>query len=393
MTGKVCERMAAPGGGMAGEESRLSLSRSGSDTVRVGLRGDWKLEGGLPSSNEVGRYLESAGPVSRLAVDGAEIGKWDSSLLAFLVGLQNLCRGRSIRFEPEGLPEGVRRLLNLAFAVPERKGARRSETRVDFLTMIGTETQGIWKQFGQMLEFLGESIRVFGRFFIGRARFRRSDLVDIIFECGAAALPICTLISFLVGLILAFVGAIQLQQFGAEIYVANLVGIAMAREMGALMTAIIMAGRTGAAFAAQLGTMQVNEEIDALTTFGLASMEFLVLPRMIALIIMMPLLCIYADLMGILGGALVGVGMLGLSVTEYVNQTLNGIALMDFAVGIVKSSVFGVLVAIAGCLRGIQCGRSASAVGLAATSAVVTGIVFIIVTDGIFAVITNVLGI
>ncbi len=378
---------------MSGESSRLSLSRSDSETVRVDLRGDWKLEAGLPSSSEVGRYLESAGAVRRLAVDGTQIGNWDSSLLAFLVGLQNLCRGRSILFDPAALPEGVRRLLNLAFAVPERKGARRSEKRVDLLTLIGAETQGIWKQFGQMLEFLGEAIRVFGLLFVGRARFRGSDLVDIVFECGAAALPIVTLISFLVGLILAFVGAIQLQQFGAEIYVANLVGIAMAREMGALMTAIIMAGRTGAAFAAQLGTMQVNEEIDALTTFGLSSMEFLVLPRMIALIIMMPLLCIYADLMGILGGALVGVGMLDISVTEYVNQTLGGIGLMDFAVGIAKSSVFGVLVAIAGCLRGIQCGRSASAVGLAATSAVVTGIVFIIVTDGVFAVITNVLGI
>jgi phospholipid/cholesterol/gamma-HCH transport system permease protein len=167
----------------------------------------------------------------------------------------------------------------------------------------------------------------------------------------------------------------------------------MAREMGAVMAAIIMAGRTGAAFAAQLGTMQVNEEIDALSTFGLSSMEFLVLPRMIALILMMPLLCIFADLLGLLGGAVVGIGMLHISVVEYVNETLQGVSLMDFAIGIVKSSIFGVLVAVAGCLRGIQCGRSASAVGLAATSAVVTAIVFIIVTDGVFAVLTNVLGI
>jgi phospholipid/cholesterol/gamma-HCH transport system permease protein len=175
--------------------------------------------------------------------------------------------------------------------------------------------------------------------------------------------------------------------------VADLVGIAMAREMGALMTAIIMSGRTGAAFAAQLGTMQVSEEIDALTTFGLSSMDFLVLPRMIALILMMPLLCIYADLMGIIGGAVVGVGMLNLSVTQYINETVKGVALLDFGVGIFKSSVFGVLVAISGCMRGIQCGRSASAVGLAATSAMVTAIVFIIVTDGIFSVLTNALGI
>ncbi len=243
-----------------------------------------------------------------------------------------------------------------------------------------------------MLGFIGQAVQSFGRLTIGRARFRRSDLVDIIYECGAAALPIITLISFLVGLILAFVGAVQLQQFGAQIYVADLVGIAMAREMGALMSAIIMSGRTGAAFAAQLGTMQVNEEIDALTTFGLSSVDFLVLPRMIALILMMPLLCIYADLMGILGGGLVGVGMLNISLTQYMNETLNGIHLTDFAVGVTKSAVFGVLVALSGCMRGIQCGRSASAVGLAATSAVVTSIVLIIVTDGIFAVLTNALG-
>ena len=154
-----------------------------------------------------------------------------------------------------------------------------------------------------------------------------------------------------------------------------------------------MSGRTGAAFAAQLGTMQVNEEIAALTTFGLSSLDFLVLPRMIALILMMPLLCIYADLMGILGGGLVGVEMLNISLTQYMNETLNGIHLTDFAVGVAKSAVFGVLVALSGCMRGIQCGRSASAVGLAATSAVVTSIVLIIVTDGIFAVLTNALGI
>jgi len=159
------------------------------------------------------------------------------------------------------------------------------------------------------------------------------------------------------------------------------------------MTAIIMSGRTGAAFAAQLGTMQVNEEIDALSTFGLSPMEFLVLPRMLALILMMPLLTLYADFMGILGGAVVGVGMLGLSVTQYINETLHGVGLADFAVGIAKSSVFGVIIALSGCMRGIQCGRSASAVGVAATSAVVTSIVLIIVTDGIFAVLTNVLGI
>jgi phospholipid/cholesterol/gamma-HCH transport system permease protein len=375
------------------QEPRLSFSQRDGGTLLLGLAGDWKLRAGLPAPKDVGKHLDASGTVRRLAFDASQLGAWDSGLLAFLVGLQDLCKTRSIEIDPAALPEGSRRLLKLATAVPERAGARRAAERSDFLTLVGNESLALWRSGGQMLEFLGEALRSFGRLLVGKARFRRSDLIEIVFECGAAALPIVTLIAFLVGLILAFVGAVQLQQFGAQIYVANLVGIAMAREMGALMTAIIMSGRTGAAFAAQLGTMQVNEEIDALTTFGLSSMEFLVLPRMIALILMMPLLCIYADLMGILGGGIVGVGMLKLSIAEYVNQTVNGVGLTDFAVGIAKSSVFGVLVAIAGCLRGIQCGRSASAVGLAATSAVVTGIVFIIVTDGIFAVLTNVLGI
>jgi phospholipid/cholesterol/gamma-HCH transport system permease protein len=215
----------------------------------------------------------------------------------------------------------------------------------------------------------------------------------LIQECGAQALPIVTLISFLVGVILAFVGAIQLAQFGAQIYVADLVGIAMVRDMGAMMTGIIMAGRTGAAFAAQLGTMKVTQEIDAFTTMGFSALEFLVLPRMIALILMMPLLCVYSDLVGILGGAAVGIGMLDLSATTYFRETMHAINLTDFFGGVFKSAVYGVLIAISGCLRGLECGSSSSAVGDAATSAVVTGIVFIIATCGIFSVIFYALGI
>ena len=286
---------------------------------------------------------------------------------------------------------GLIKRLDLASAVPERAGARRSGAVAPWLDRVGMATIAAGKATGEMIGFIGEAVTAFGKLFAGRARFRVSDLMLIIQDCGASALGIVTLISILVGLILAFVGAIQLELFGAQIFVADLVGIATVREMGAMMTAIIMAGRTGAAFAAQLGTMQVNEEIDALATLGLSPMEFLVLPRMLALILMMPLLCIYADLMGILGGAMVGIGMLHLSPTLYINETQHAIGLVDVGVGVFKSAVFGVLIALAGCLRGMQCGRSASAVGLAATSAVVTGIVAIIVTDGLFAVITNVL--
>ena len=245
----------------------------------------------------------------------------------------------------------------------------------------------------EMLDFIGEAALALGRLLTGRARFRKTDFIKLLRECGADALPIVSMISLLVGLILAFVGAIQLMMFGAQIYVANLVGIAMVRVLGAVMTGIIMTGRTGAAFAAQLGTMQVNEELDALETLGISPMEFLVLPRMLALTIMMPLLCLYADLMGILGGLIVGVTMLDISLIEYWNQSMDAIGLANLWVGLFNSFVFGILVALSGCLRGIQCGRSASAVGEATTSAVVTGIVSITVATALITVMCNIIGI
>ena len=243
-----------------------------------------------------------------------------------------------------------------------------------------------------LLDFLGQVVLACGRLVTGQARFRRVDLALFVQEAGVQALGIVTLISFLIGLILAFMGAIQLRQFGAQIYVADLVGLGMTREMGAVMTGIIMAGRTGAAYAAQLGTMQVNEEIDALSTMGIPAMEFLVLPRMLALMLMMPLLCVYADVLGMLAGLLIGTGLLDLSLVEYVNETRKAVHLVDLGLGLFKSVLFGALVALAGCLRGMQCGRSAAAVGAAATSAVVTGIVWIIATDGLLAVLTERLG-
>jgi phospholipid/cholesterol/gamma-HCH transport system permease protein len=374
-------------------QGKLQLVQGAEQLLVLRLSGPWNVSAGIPPSGPVLAQLKSGTGLRRVAIDAASLQSWDSGLLAFLAAVHKHCLASDIAFDAAGLPEGARRLLDMAAAVPARKDTERVEERADFLTLVGRETISGFRSGGRLLEFLGETILSVGRLLRGSARFRASDLSDIALACSASALPIVTLISFLIGLILAFVGAVQLQQFGAQIYVADLVTIAMAREMGAVMTGIIMAGRTGAAFAAQLGTMQVNEEIDALSTFGLSPMDFLVLPRMLALIIMMPLLTIYADLAGILGGAFVGLTMLDLSITEYVRETLNSTSLMDFAIGIFKGAVFGVLIAVAGCLRGMECGRSASAVGLAATSAVVTGIVFIIVTDGIFAVLTNALGI
>jgi len=370
----------------------LSYSRATDGTLVLQLTGRWTLQGHPPSADEVSKRIESEKTVRKLDFDTRDVTGWDSGLLVFVLNVKKVCAGKDIDMDIGGLPAGVRKLIDLAAAVPERKGARRGDDHESFLEQVGKGWLDVVRSGGDFVEFLGEAVVSFGRLLAGKARFRRADFVVVVQECGVQALPIVSLISILVGLILAFVGAVQLEQFGAQIFVANLVGIATAREMGAMMTGIIMAGRTGAAFAAQLGTMQVNEEIDALKTLGFSPMDFLVLPRMMALILMMPLLTLYACLLGILGGMIVGVGMLDLSVTQYINQTQSALDLGDFAFGLVKSSVFGVLIAISGCLRGIQCGRSASAVGDAATSAVVMAIILIIVTDGLSAVISNVIG-
>ena len=379
------QMMAAPG--------EMNFSRPIDDTLLVRLAGDWTIAEGIPSVEEVQKQADSGPPVQRIAFDTQDLGRWDSGLITFLIKLFEQSSQSQIDTNREGLPEGVRRLLDLAAAVPEKKDAHKEAVREPFLVQVGKSSMDIARQAGGLVTFLGESTIALGRFFVGKAKFRRSDLWLTIQQCGVDALPIVTLISFLVGLILAFVGAVQLAMFGAQIFIANLVGIAMAREMAAIMTGIIMAGRTGAAFAAQIGTMQVNEEVDALITMGVSPMEFLVLPRMIALIVMMPLLCLYANLVGILGGFVVGTGMFDISFTQYMEQTRLALNLTHFGLGIFKSAIFGVLVAIAGCLRGMECGRSASAVGDAATSAVVTSIVLIVVTDGLFAVITNIIGI
>jgi phospholipid/cholesterol/gamma-HCH transport system permease protein len=241
--------------------------------------------------------------------------------------------------------------------------------------------------------FIGETALSMVALLRGQATFRSIDLWRNVQDCGPSALPLVTLISLLMGLILAFVGAVQLALFGAQIYIADLVGLSLTREMGGLMTAVVMSGRTGSAYAAQLGTMQVNSEIDALKTMGFEPMEFLVLPRILALICVMPLLCLYADLMGIVGRTLVTVSYFDMSLMEYLNRTAQAVHIKDLTMGIIKCAVFGVLIALSGCMRGMQCGRSASAVGDATTSAVVTGIVFIVIADALMTMMCYSLGI
>ncbi len=371
----------------------IAFDRRADDTLVVHLGGNWNIANGLAATDELEKLLATKPLPAKVAFEAGKLGDWDSSLLAFLSKLAACCSSKSIEVVSRGLPTGVARLLELASAVPENKDARKERRRAPLLSRVGEAVLEAGQAIEEMLVFLGEACISFCKLIRGKARFRGSDLALLLQECGVQALPIVSLISLLVGLILAFVGAVQLRLFGAQIYVADLVGIAMAREMGAMMTAIVMAGRTGAAFAAQLGTMQVNEEIDALKTMGISPMDFLVLPRMLALVLMLPLLCLYANLMGIVGGGIVGVAMLDISPIHYFNETVAALRIMQFVPGLIKAVVFGILVALSGCLRGMQCKRSASAVGESATSAVVTAIVAIIVSDAILTVIFDRIGI
>jgi phospholipid/cholesterol/gamma-HCH transport system permease protein len=369
----------------------MAFSRLPNDGLLIRLSGRWTLADGVPSIDDARSECDSIASLRAVQFDAQTITSWDSALPTYLRGLMEMLARRGIDADRSGLPEGVQRLLELAATVPEAEieAPLRGKTALARLGLAGIRRS---RSAIDSVRFLGEIAVALMRLVSGRAHFRASDFALVLQQCGAEAVGIVTLVSFLVGLILAFIGAIQLKQFGAQIFVADLVGLGMAREMGAMMTAIIMAGRTGASFAAQLGTMTANEEIDALETMGVSPIEFLVLPRLLALTLAMPLLCLYSDLLGIAGGAVVGVGMLDLGVVSYADQTRHALSLADFGAGLIKAVVYGSLVAWSGCLRGMQCGRSAAAVGKATTSAVVTSIVLVVIASGIINVIDHILG-
>ena len=372
---------------------QLNLQFPSPDNLHVVLAGTWLLADSLPSPNDIALQLQSRRDVHRISFDGRAITQWDSRLLIFLARVYQLAGEHKINIDPSGLPDGARRMMKLATAVPPKEDTSKHSEHPHILERIGLSSLSMWRAAPEMLHFLGEVTLSFGRLFRGTAQFRRSDLMLIIEDVGPHALPIVTLISFLVGLIVAYMGAVQLAQFGAQIYIANLVSLGMTREMGALMTGIIMAGRTGAAYAAQLGTMQVNEEIDAFRTLGFNPIDFLVLPRMLALIVMMPLLVLYAGIVGITAGMFVSVTAFDISTFEYYQQTVRSMEWMHIWVGVIKGTVYGMLIAFAGCLRGMQCGRSAQAVGEATTSAVVTGILFIVIAASLLTILFQELGI
>lgn len=370
-------------------EATAHLRVSGNSAC-VEIQGDWLAEKARTNIAMLSRGLSC--DIKNLSFDCSKLGDFDSALICLLLRLHDKCRELGINVDLNGLPDGPRHLLELAVAVPE-KPSDKSEKPSGLFYQMGNRTINMVGSFKDQLEFFGDMIIATGRLFIRKARFSTSDLMLQIQRAGPEALPIVGLISFLVGLILAFVSAIQLAKYATEIFVADLVGLAMVREMGAVMVAIVMAGRTGASYAAELGSMKINEEIAAFKTFGISPLEFLVLPRMIALILMFPLLTIFSDFIGMLGGFAIGWGMFDINYDAYMGRTIASLDLVQCATGVGKSLVFGVIVATVGCMKGITCGNSSAAVGMSTTSSVVTSITLIIVADAIFAILFNIFGI
>jgi len=367
------------------------LAQEGAGPATLQLSGNWTIQQDCPEFAPLGEELSRSG-TKQLACDATGLGEWDSALPTFLLQCHNYCAANDIGFDTSALPEGAQRLLQVATAVkshqrPEEKTLTLME-RLDPASRIQT----LYDSIEEHLAFVGEVVIASGRLLTGKANTRRVDFLDFLYQAGPDAFKIITLTSFLVGMILAYLGAAQLAQFGAQIYVANLVTVGMLREMGALMTAVVMAGRTGAAFAAQLGTMQTREEIDAIVTLGISPVEFLVLPRMIALVVIMPLLVLYANVIGIFGGAIVAAGM-DVSLIQFGQQMREAMEFNHLWTGLLKSVVFGMLIALAGCRAGMQCGRSSAAVGDAATNAVVTSIVYLIVADAAFNILFQKMGV
>ncbi len=371
---------------------KISFDYSKPAILKLNISGDWQLSSGLPLVGEVLNQLDSHTDIKTISFASSGDFKWDSAFISFLFKLSEAARHKNIQMDFQGLSPQISKLLKRSFSQPQ-KIIPNDVVVEPFLDRIGNRVISIKDTFLSVLNFLGETVFAFQRLFLGKAFFRKDDFFVIVQRCGVGALGLVSLITVLVGMILAFIGAIQLRMFGAQIYIADIVGIAMVRVMGAVMAAVLMSGRTGASFAAELGIMQSNEEIDALKTLGVSPVEFLVMPRVLALVIMMPLLTIYADLMGILGGFIISIGVLGLNPVEYLNHTMSAVKLNNFWLGLIHSFVFGIIIAISGCYRGMNCQRSSEGVGEATTSAVVTAITSIVIATAIITFVCQIIGV
>ena len=328
---------------------------------------------------------------ARLIVDASRLTYCDGAGAALLLELRRHQQGRRQTYEIQSLDPAYQALLDLygRWEMQRPESLAQAESPV---AQIGRATMAVWNDVVVLIAFVGQLSLALIQAVRRPAVVRWKDAVLTAELAGVNALPIISLLGFLLGLIMAFQSAIPMRQFGADIYVANLIGLSMLRELGPLLTAIILAGRSGSAFAAELGTMKVSEEIDALTTMGLEPVGFLVVPRVIAAVAMTPLLSVFAGLLGLIGGAVVMLS-LGFPLVTYIIQIKSAVTVGDLLGGLGKTFVFGIVVAAIGCLRGLQTKSGAGAVGESTTRAVVSGLVLITIVDGIFAVIFYCLGI
>jgi phospholipid/cholesterol/gamma-HCH transport system permease protein len=356
----------------------------------LALTGDWIAQTGhIPEFPDDAFAGVRSGQTLDFDVTG--VGRWDSGLIEFLWDAKRSAVTAGMTIDSASLPASARKLLGL---LPDRLAAPRPPARRGFrpLGWVGDKTIALLTEIGILTSLLVTTAAGGGLALTGRARMRAVDLFANIRDAGPSALIIVSTVNFLIGAILAFVGAVQLRKFAADIYVADLVGLAIVREMAAVMTAIIMAGRTGGAYAARIATMQGNEEIDALQVFGIPVSDYIVLPAILALVFTMPLLYLYGCLVGMLGGFVVAIAMLTITGAGFYHQILNAVPFDQFVFGFVKSIAFAILIAVTSCRIGLKAGRSAADVGMAATRAVVTGIVGVIALDAVFAVLADVIG-
>lgn len=367
--------------------ARADASLEG-ETLTIDIAGDWRITEKHPD------WFEAVGgrKPSRVVLAARDLGTWDSSLALFIQAARRWTEANGAELTLESMPAAATQLASLLTRkpVPADTTAKKS---TGLPTFVGNEVVGFWRETKDLASLVGECVFSTARFFRGQAHFRWQDCFSEMQQCGLAALPIVGLISFLVGVTLAYTGAIVVRQYGGDIWIADMVGLAILREMGPIMAAIVLSGRTGAAFAATLGNMKANEEIDALSTLGVSPIDFLVMPRIVALFLMMPFLALYSDALGILGGMTIAyLPPLNIPANLFWSEMQTIVDLSTINTGLVKAAAFGLLIGLAGCWRGLQADRSAAGVGRAATAAVVTSILLVIVADSIFAVVFDIMG-
>lgn len=359
-------------------------------TRTVTVVGCFSLEEGIASEQDFFRQLPEVAGAGEgdLTIDLGGMKGDREGMLLVCQRLRRFYGKRELVVSWTNLPVEIRLLWNLVLerklSAPPVAGRKKR---------WGQWVDNLHQEANDFILFTGELIVEVVRLLTGKARFRWGYFVQKFRECSVDALPIVSLIGILIGLILAYISAVQLVRFGASIFVPNLVSVSIVREMGPVMISIIMAGRTGASYAAEIGSMKVSEEVDAMRALGISPMEYLVLPRMAALTLSMPMLVLYGSILGVISGAVISSFAFDLSFVTYFNQVRQAVSLESLFGGLFKSTVFGALVAFAGTWRGMQSGSSSAEVGRVTTSAVVTAITWIIISDALFAVLFNLYGI